>query len=211
MPDEKIPKPAIVRLCSLYKIIQGLETNGETTASSSLLAKKMGLQPHTVRKDISYIGEGGSRGAGYSLVDLKRLIENSLGFGNGHPTCLVGLGRLGSAMLKHGRFFDEGYKLVAGFDTNVNKLEILETDVPLYPAYMIPDIIAEKRIEFAVLAVPEEAVQAAAERLISGGIKGIVNFAPVEINHGDKDVFIRNISVLGELRVLTAYQSISKQ
>jgi redox-sensing transcriptional repressor len=116
---------------------------------------------------------------------------------------VVGLGRLGSAYLNFSAFENSGeFELVAGFDTNVNRVEILKSPIPLYPAYKMGEVIGRFGIEMALLCVPGEAAQGAAERLAAAGIQGIVNFAPAALRL-PAGVVVRNVYVVDELRALT--------
>jgi redox-sensing transcriptional repressor len=94
-----------------------------------------------------------------------------------------------------------GFELRAGFDTNVNRTEILKSPVPLYPAYKMGEVIGRFEIEIALLCVPAENAQAAAEKLAAAGIKGIVNFAP-QVLTVPPSVAVRNVYVADELRAL---------
>ena len=103
----------------------------------------------------------------------------------GRRVGVVGLCRLGSAFLNFPGFAIPGnpasfeFELAAGFDTNVNRVEILKSPVPLYPAFKMAEVISRFGIELALLCVSGDAAQAAAEKLSAAGIRGIVNFAPI--------------------------------
>jgi redox-sensing transcriptional repressor len=156
----------------------------------------------TIRKDVSYL-EGDCEGSvqGYDPADLIRGIKKNLGLKNRRRFCVVGLGRLGSAYLNF-RAFDFGeFELAAGFDISVNRVEILKSPVPLYPVYKTAEIIRRFAIEIALLCVPGEAAQGAAEKLAAAGIRGILNFAPVVLNL-DGEIAVRNVYVTDELRAL---------
>jgi len=116
--------------------------------------------------------------------------------------CVVGLGRLGSACLNDRGLLDGEFELAAGFDSNVNRTEILKSPVPLYPAYKMAEVIARFGIEIALLCVPVEAAQAAADRLTAAGIRGILNFAPVFITV-PPEITVRNVCLAEELRSLS--------
>jgi redox-sensing transcriptional repressor len=96
---------------------------------------------------------------------------------------------------------DEEFELVAGFDSNVNRLELLSAPAPLYPAYKMGEVIRRFNIELALLCVPSGAAQGAAEKLVEAGIRGILNFAPVILNL-PAECIVRNVSVMDELRSL---------
>ena len=205
----KIPKPAINRLCILYRFLQKLENEGLTTISSSKLAEHLGLGSHNIRKDIGYLGEIGITGSGYDIVKLKNHISRKMGFDRGKKACVVGLGRLGSAIMNFNKFEKDDYQIIAGFDSNINVLETIKTNIDVYPAYLIPEIVKRFKIELAVVTVPASAAQEVAEKLIQGGIKGIVNFTPFVIKPTRKNVYIRNIDVICEFDILSALSNLS--
>jgi redox-sensing transcriptional repressor len=194
-----IPEPARERLLYLMRV---LEKNGTKPVTSHQIEALTGWSSHTIRKDVSYLeGNCGGSVQGYEPADLIRGIKKALGLETRRRFCVVGLGRLGSAYLNF-RAFDFGeFELVAGFDTSVNRVEILKSPVPLYPAYKMAEIIRRFSIEIALLCVPGEAAQGAAEKLAAAGIRGILNFAPVVLTL-DGEVAVRNVYVMDELRAL---------
>lgn len=200
----KIARPALERLSILCTLLQELEEAGEERISSTTLGRLMGIPPHTIRKDISNLDGTIGGGGGYQIAVLRQRVQEQLGLDKNRRVCIVGLGRLGSALINYGGFEKLGYNFVAGFDRNINKIELLRTDIPLYPSYEIVEVVQQKKIEIGVLAVPAEAAQQTADRLIEGGVKGIINFAPVVLQNKKKDVFVRNIFVAGELNTLSA-------
>lgn len=187
-------------------MLQGVEL-----VSSSEIGNRLGLSAHSVRKDFSYLPEIGSTGARYNVRFLREHIGNALDLTHKRNACIVGLGRLGSAILNYKNFEENGYEIVAGFDSNVNIVETTKTSIDLYPAYRIPEIVKSKDIELAVIAVPAESAQKTAVRLIEGGIKGIVNFAPTHIINSKSNVFIKNIDVVKEFRVLSAFMGLENK
>ena len=193
----------------LYRFLQKLENEGFTTISSSKIAEQLGLGSHNIRKDIGYLGEIGITGSGYDIKKLKNHISTNLGLDRGKKACVVGLGRLGSAIMNFDKFEFNDYQIVAGFDSNINVLETIKTNIDVYPAYLIPDIVKRFEIELAVITVPESAAQSVSEKLIKGGIKGIVNFTPFVIKPTRKNVYIRNIDVICEFDILSVLANLS--
>ena len=146
-------------------------------------------------------GRMGSSG-GYDPALLASLIKKALGLEKRRKFCVVGLGRLGSAYLNVPDVAGSEFELAAGFDTNVNRTEILKSPAPLYPAYKMAEVIGRFGIEIALLCVPAEAAQATAERLAAAGIRGILNFAPAHITV-PPEIAVRNVYLTDELRALT--------
>ncbi|MBN1999446.1 redox-sensing transcriptional repressor Rex [candidate division KSB1 bacterium] len=204
MTKSKIPKPAIERLCTLYRFLDMCEEEGTTCISSAQIEKQLHIGSHNVRKDISYLNLSCSGSGGYNIKKLKSQIAAQLGFTQPQNICIVGLGRLGTAILAHERIAESEYNLAAGFDSNINKLETIRTRVPVFPSYEIESVVRQMNITLAIIAVPADAAQSVADKLIGAGIRGIVNFAPVVIKTGKSGVFINNVDILGKLNLLTA-------
>ncbi|MCX7842396.1 MAG: redox-sensing transcriptional repressor Rex [Clostridia bacterium] len=200
---QSIPLPVLERLSILYTVLERLEKEGRTAVSSAELGRIMNVTPHTIRKDINYFGQAGSE-SGYSVSTLRNTLEKGLRFDVSRKACIVGLGRMGLALMNFSGFKDSNIRIEAGFDSNINRLETLKTDIELYPAYEIPEVVKRKSIELGVITVPPEAAQQTADKLIQGGIKGIINFAPVIIQCDNPAIAIRNFYVLEEFRILSA-------
>ncbi|MDR1215312.1 MAG: redox-sensing transcriptional repressor Rex [Treponema sp.] len=200
MKNLEVSTPTKKRLLYLLKI---LEKNKAISITSSQIEEETGWSRDTVRKDVSALGGLGSA-SGYETAHLSSTIRKALGLDKKHRLCVVGLGRLGSAYLNFRTFNASEFELVAGFDTNVNRVEILSSLVPLYPAYKMAEIIRRFSIDIGLLCVPEDQAQSAADKLIAGGICGIVNFAPIVLKV-PPNISIRNVFVIDELRALAAF------
>lgn len=206
-----IPKPTISRLCKIYSLLEELEDKGQLKLSSNEIGRRLGVGSHNIRKDLTYLGETGTTGSGYEIKKLKDQIAVSLGFTRKRKACIVGLGKMGTAILSNEMFFSKNFDIIAGFDTNINRLETLKIDIPLYPTYDIPVVVKREKIELALLTLPGETAQNIAEKLIEGGIKGIVNFSPVVLSSPDDKVYITNIDIIDEFRFLSALFTLEKK
>jgi redox-sensing transcriptional repressor len=194
-----------------------LEDSGKEYLTSVQIQRLTGWPSHTIRKDISFLGIRGSGGdeeggggkagsqGGYSPAVLAPLIRKALSLNRRRKFCILGLGRLGSAYLRMepaaGAGTAGGFELAAGFDISVNRVEILKSPVPLYPAYKMGEVICRFGIEIALLCVPQEAAQGAAEKLAAAGIRGILNFAPLALRL-PPEVTVRNVYLEDELCAL---------
>jgi redox-sensing transcriptional repressor len=201
-----------------------LEDSGDRPLTSAQIEGLTGWSSHTIRKDISFLeaAEGGGEGegaqlrhgspSGYAPVFLIPLIRRALALDKRRKYCVVGLGRLGSAYLNTppsgprgpGLYGADsgGFELAAGFDTSVNRVEILKSPAPLYPAYKMGEVISRAGIEIALLCVPAEAAQQAAEKLAAAGIRGIINFTPVVLRL-PPGLAVRDVYLEEELRSLS--------
>ncbi len=224
-PKPAIPNPSLQRLCRMYTVLEELEKQGREEITSASLSTLLGIPAHTIRKDISYLpGSPISSGSlrqkddtdtslrssqGYHLSLLLKKIDGALGISSPLKTCIVGLGRIGMALLSYQEFIPRGIHIAAGFDKNINKIELTSSPVPLYPSYEIEEQIEALRIDLGVIAVPASSAQQVADRLIRGGIKGLLNFAPVTLKC-EKPVVIRNIYMVEEFRFLSALIRLQK-
>jgi len=201
----RIPKPTINRLCKIYSLLEEFEDKAEITVSSKAIGERIGVGSHSVRKDISYLGEIGTVGSGYEVSKLKTHIGQRLGLNVERKACVVGLGKLGRAIMQHEKLFSGNFKIVAGFDANINLLETIVTDIPVYPTCDIIETVRRNAIEFAILTVPGHSAQEIVKRLIGGGIKGIINLSSATLSASmNESVFISNIDIFGEFRFLSA-------
>ncbi len=207
MEKLKIPKPSIERLCTLYRFLAARRPDGRTCISSAQIGQQLNIGPHNVRKDIGYLDISCSEAGGYNIKKLKSQIAARLGFLQPQNICVVGLGRLGTAIIEHARITGSEYRLVAGFDSNVNKVETLRTWIPLYPAYEIGPVVKQKNVSIAVIAVPANAAQSVADKLIDAGVRGLVNYAPVVLKTAKSRIYIYNVDILGKFNLLTALMS----
>ncbi len=199
-----IPHPALSRLCKLYNLVEKLEEKGEITVSSQEIGLRLGVGSHNIRKDISYLDETGTSGSGYEVSKLKNSIENALGFNKKRNACIIGLGSLGVVILNYQAMPFPCFSFVAGFDSNINKLETIKTTIPVYPTYEIQNIVRKDHIELAVVTEHDRNIEKITERLIESGIKGIINFSPIMISSAYGNVHIRNIDITTEFRYLSA-------
>lgn len=205
-----IPLPAVERLTKLFSLLQKIKKEGKEKISSAELGSFTGFHAHNIRKDISMIGALESGKGGYSMESLENVISSTFGFKKKKKVCVAGLDMLGAAMLSNPDAGYSEFEIAAGFDSNTNRMEMISTKVPLFHLYEIEEKVKALGIEYAILAVsPENAIKTA-ERLIAGGIKGILNFSPVIIVPKN-GVQIRNIYLVEELRLLSALNAANSQ
>jgi redox-sensing transcriptional repressor len=180
--DLQVPKAVVSRLSLYLRELQHLVRDGHETTSSTQLGKLLGLTDAQVRKDLAYFGQFGYPGIGYRCGELIDAIKRILGTQQPWPLAIVGLGNLGRALIGYRGFQQQGFRIVAAFDIDPSKVG---KDVDGVPAFHLDDIarVAKDRdIRLAIIAVPAAAAQKVADALVSAGIEGILNFAPVMLN-----------------------------
>ncbi|MBW1916668.1 MAG: redox-sensing transcriptional repressor Rex [Deltaproteobacteria bacterium] len=182
MKFSKIPSATITRLSLYSRSLEELCHNNVKIIASDKLAQKCGVNPAQVRKDLAYFGEFGVRGVGYFVKELLFEIKKILGLNKRWKMALVGIGNLGSALVAHENFPKQGYEFVAVFDIDPAKVgHRLPSGQMIHHIDEMDRLIAEQEVEIGVIATPANQAQNAARRLISAGVKAILNFAPIQI------------------------------
>lgn len=172
----------IERICKIFGYLDALEKRGVSFVSSKELASVTGATEYTIRKDISLLGCPGYTRKGYEVSSFKKELGQKFNLTRKRKAGIVGLGRLGTALLDYENFQEDGFEIVAGFDSNVNKIERIRTNIDVFPVGRLEEIVRARAIELGIIAVPAGAAQAVVDRLTEAGVKGILNFSPVKIN-----------------------------
>lgn len=191
----------------LVQIAQLLSQQKTERITSKTLQNLTGWSDSVIRRDILLLGYRGGVSNGYDVKKLHDAICSILKIGMGFETmqkcCIVGLGRLGAALLESSIFEGSPFRVTAGFDSNVNRTEILRSTFPLYPASKLESVVAEQHISYAILAVPENEAQSSALRLAACGIRGIVNYTNAILSVPGS-IAVENVSPVTALTCLSA-------
>lgn len=173
--------PKIISRALLYiRTLESLIENGAEFISSNLLSSVTGLTDVQIRKDIAAFGKVGKPRVGYDAQELKHFLEDFVTRNTAH-VALFGVGNLGKAIIRYPEFQNQKIKLVAAFDVDKAKVDKEISRVPVYDIARAPQIIAQTRAEIGIIAVPKEAAQSVADMMVKSGLKGIVNFAPINV------------------------------
>jgi redox-sensing transcriptional repressor len=198
-----ISEPSRRRLVLLEQLLTQ-ETAEHIT--SAVIEQQTGWTGALIRHDIASIGYRAGVSNGYRVRDLHDAICAALGItgaGTKRRCCIVGLGRLGAALLDDSIFSGTEFEIAAGFDPSVNRTEILRSTFPLYPAARLEQVVSAEHIAYAVLAVADSAAQTMAVRLAACGIKGIVNYTNSVVAVPPPCV-VENVSPVTALRTIAA-------
>ncbi|HZL91696.1 MAG TPA: redox-sensing transcriptional repressor Rex [Pirellulaceae bacterium] len=179
--DGQVPKAVVSRLSLYLRELQRLLRDGHETISSTQLGKMLGFTDAQVRKDLAYFGQFGYPGIGYRCPELVAKIKEILGTNHAWPLAIVGLGNLGRALLGYRGFTHQGFRVAAAFDVDAAKVGRQFEGIPVYHLDQVGEIIPQLQIRLAIIAVPAPAAQKVADAVVSAGVDGILNFAPVTI------------------------------
>ncbi|HWB53247.1 MAG TPA: redox-sensing transcriptional repressor Rex [Tepidisphaeraceae bacterium] len=179
---ELIPNPAVRRLSLYLRQLEIFRKKGRRTVSSKQLGESLRLTDAQVRKDLAYFGQFGHPGIGYRVEELTTRLRQILGTDKIWKVLLVGAGNLGRALLAYRGFKAKGFEIVAVFDSDPAKVGMKIGDFNVTALTDLTKIMHEQQIRLAILAVPAEAAQEMADRLIDAGVRGLLNFAPISLN-----------------------------
>lgn len=193
-----LPKPTFERLKLYHRLLLDIE---EEYISSESIAKMLKVQPEQVRKDLSYLKTVGKPKVGYRVEELKRELDELFGLKKETCVVIVGAGRLGTALANYPGFRKYGIEIVAIFDNDPRKVGQFVSDLVVLPLKDLKRVVKRFNVEIGVICVPKEAAQEVANLLVACGIKGIWNFAPINLEVPD-DVLVVNEDITQSLLTL---------
>ncbi len=202
MAEGRIPLPSIRRFPSYLRILMQKKDAGERDISATLLAHELGLTAIQVRKDLASTGVEGRPKVGFSIEELIVSITHSLGWDNAAEALIIGAGNLGSALAAYNGFSAYGLSIAAIFDKDPGKIGKRIGHLTVLPVDTVNQYIKSHRVTIAVLAVPANQAQAAADMLVKCGIRGIWNFAPVNLRVPE-DVVMQRTDLAASFAVLS--------
>lgn len=207
--SQKVPTPTLERLATYLTALVDLTEKGESTISSSEIERLTGINAAQFRKDLSYFGEFGRPGIGYDVEELRESLAKILKVERAQPVLLIGAGNLGSALVGFPGLRAQNFHIVAVFDNNYNKIGRRLWDLEICDVEDIPEINKDIQARIGIIAVPSNAGQDAANKLVAAGIKAVLNFAPTILKVPD-DVVVRNVDFVQELAILAFHLSEEK-
>ena len=175
-------RPTLERLLLYYHYLdEHVDADIDERVSSAHLARLLQMDDTQVRKDLAAIGLKGCPRVGFVTRDVMQEIRRALGFDVAYRAVVVGAGRLGGAIASYMAFGDYGLNIVAMFDADPNRVGLMIGSHVVQPADQLERIVGEHEVLLGILAVPADAAQGLADRLVQAGVKAIWNFAPTAV------------------------------
>ena len=200
----EIPEVVVNRLPIYARALAELAADGESVVSSQTLGEKLDVTPAQIRKDLSYFGRFGKQGRGYNVHSLLSKLREILGLDRQWRVCVVGIGRLGQAIAEYGGFEPQGFQIVGAFDSDQAKVGTKLGKTTVKHTDELEGYLRQNHIDVGVVAVPAHAAQGVTDRLVNGGVKAILNYAPMT-PHVPRDVTIRHIDPVLAMQSMTFY------
>lgn len=199
---ERLSNKVISRLTLYHCVLVDFIEQGIENVSSMRLSKLLNIDDSQIRKDIKLLDYKGRCKVGYSVRELKEVIEKRLTFTKSKDVFIVGAGNLGLALAKNDNFDYYGFNILALFDSNDLKTGISIDEKQIFHISKLPDLATRLGVEIAILTVPHSQAQKAANFLIESGIKYIWNFTQCILDVPD-DIRVWNENLIGHFLQLT--------
>ncbi len=194
--------PTIKRLPTYLHILKRLKAEGEEYVSTTALINELDFKPILIRKDLVLMGIPGKPRTGYCLKDLIEAIESFLGWNKVDKAFLIGTGALGSALLGHKPFEENGLKIIAGFDIDPERVGKVIHGKKIFHLSKLKELVQSMDVKVGIITVPWQAAQEVADVLIKAGIWGIWNFSMVKLKT-PPEVVCHNENLSGGLAVFS--------
>ncbi len=204
MGSVEVPEVVVLRLPLYVRALSQLMSESIDVVSSQQLGSLLQMTPAQIRKDLSYFGRFGKQGRGYDVRFLFSELQEILGLNREWRACLVGVGRLGRAIINYPGFYRENFRIVAAFDGDLSQVGKNIGEFDVQPMCELSDTVASKNITIGIVAVPAAQAQSVIDELIKNDIKGILNYAPVAAKV-PMNIVVRNIDPVLSLQSMTFY------
>ncbi len=199
---KEISQAVITRLPRYHRYLGDLKDAGVERVSSQELSRIMRVTASQIRQDFNHFGGFGQQGYGYNVDYLYVEIGKILGLHKSHNLILIGAGNLGQALANYMNFEKRGFIITGIFDINPNLIGKTVRNIPIQPMENMQGFIKENDIDIAVLTIPKTGAVKVAEQLVECGIRGIWNFAHVDLEVPD-NVLVENVHLSDSLMKLS--------
>ncbi len=205
MQKPVVSAAVIKRLPRYHRYLGELLREGKLRISSFELSELMNVTASQIRQDLNCFGGFGQQGYGYNVKYLYGKLSELLGVNEGFTAVIVGAGNLGSALAATHMFERRGINRLAMFDIDENIVGTEICGLPVYHTRELASFCKEKGVDIGVLTVPKEAAESVTRTMTENGVRGIWNFANMELKVENPDVKVENIH-LGDSLMTLSYE-----
>ncbi|SHJ31230.1 redox-sensing transcriptional repressor [Clostridium amylolyticum] len=198
---KNISMAVIKRLPKYHRYLMELLKNDVDRISSKELSEKIGFTASQIRQDLNCFGDFGQQGYGYNVKELYNQISAILGLQKDYNYVIIGAGNLGQALANYTRFDKLGFNLKGIFDANPKLVGIRIRDIEIADIDEMENFLKSNPVDIGMLCVPQTSAQKVCDILVNGGVKGIWNFAPIDLT-APEDVIIENVHLSESLLTL---------
>lgn len=197
-PEDIIPALTVERLVLYRRLLERFAEQGVEFVHSREIAEMANNSAAQVRRDLMSIGYTGSPARGYGVADLNKLIGRLFEKKGEQKVALVGIGKLGRAILSYFNLRQPRLKIVAAFDSDPAKASGEFAGCPCHPISRMPELIAREGIRVGIVTVPAAQAQPMVDLMVIAGVKGFLNFAPTRLKV-PRSAFVDNVDITTKL------------
>jgi len=202
MEGKDISQAVISRLPRYHRYLSELKDQGIERVSSSDLSEIMNVTASQIRQDLNNFGGFGQQGYGYNVDYLYDEIGRIMGLDKKHNLIIIGAGNLGQALANYVNFDRRGFHTKGLFDSDTHLQGKIIRNMPVRPMSELEAFVKDNAIDIAVLTIPKTAAVEVADRLVKCGIKGIWNFAHIDLDVPE-NVRVENVHLSDSLMKLS--------
>ena len=199
-----IPEVVVARLPLYTQKLNQLLREGRESVSSQEMADHLGITSAQFRKDISFFGGFGKQGTGYNVIKLLESLRSVLNLDRIWEVALVGVGRLGQALMSYHGFSSTGFEIVMAFDNDPEIIGKSIAGIKVLDVKEMQKQICHREIPIVILTVPAASAQEIADQMIACGVKAIMNYTPTTLKV-PKGIRLANIDPVLSLQTITFY------
>ena len=204
--DTKISNVVIKRLPRYRRYLKELKRKGISKISSNEFSRLIGYTASQIRQDLNNFGGFGQQGYGYSVEGLYNEISAILGLDREYKMVVVGAGNLGKAIVNHTYYYKTGFVVKGIFEvkpeligTEINGVEVMDYEG-------IVEFVENNNIDIGIICTTKEVAQEVADRLCFAGVRGLWNFAPIDIET-PSHVAVENVHISESLHSLAYHMT----
>lgn len=197
----KISKAVIKRLPRYRRYLEELMKKDIDRISSNDLSKLIGYTASQIRQDLNNFGGFGQQGYGYNIKGLYTQIGNILGLDQEYKMIIVGCGNLGQALANYTHYYKAGFMVCGMFDINPRLIGLRINDIEVMDSNTLENYLEENQIDIGIICTNKDSAQEIANKLVLGRVKGIWNFAPMDLDVGE-NIALENVHLSDSLHSL---------
>jgi len=197
----KISKAVIKRLPRYRRYLEDLMKKDVDRISSNELSNLIGYTASQIRQDLNNFGGFGQQGYGYNVKALHEEISKILGLDREYKMIIVGCGNLGQALANYTHYYKAGFIVCGMFDINPRLVGLSINDIEVMDYSVLDEYLEQNQIDIGIICTNKGSAQEVADKLVMGKVKGIWNFAAVDLEVGE-DVALENVHLSDSLQSL---------
>ena len=207
--EAKISNVVIKRLPRYRRYLKELQKKGVDKISSNEFSRLIGYTASQIRQDLNNFGGFGQQGYGYNVTALYNEISAILGLDQEYKMIIVGVGNLGQAIANYTYYYKAGFVVHGLFDVNPRLIGLKINDIEVMDYENLVEYVEENNIDIGIICTTKDNAQEVADKLCFAGVKGIWNFAPIDLEVPDY-VAVENVHLSDSLHSLAYHMNRNK-